>query len=126
MAYMIKLQSFSDQRGRLTPVDKVLPFDMVRLYYICNMSEQANRGGHYHKITKEAIFCVNGSFTVVVNNGKTREEFFLNDHTQCVVIEPYEWHMIHNFSTRYLPPRPPCFCQLLRGQTDRQPDRMVL
>lgn len=98
MAYMIKLQSFSDQRGRLTPVDGVLPFDMVRLYYICNISEQANRGGHYHKITKEAIFCVNGSFTVVVNNGKTREEFFLNDHTQCVVIEPYEWHMIHNFS----------------------------
>ncbi len=98
MAYMIKLQSFSDQRGRLTPVDGVLPFDMVRLYYICNLSEQANRGGHYHKITKEAIFCVNGSFTVVVNNGKTREEFFLNDHTQCVVIEPNEWHMIHNFS----------------------------
>ncbi len=98
MAYMIKLKSFSDGRGRLTPVDRVLPFDIKRLYYICSITESAERGGHSHRLTTEAIFCVNGSFTVVINNGKTREEFYLNDHTQCLIVEPYDWHMIYNFS----------------------------
>ncbi len=98
MAYMIKLKSFPDKRGRLTPVDGILPFEMKRLYYISNVMEEAERGGHYHKETIEAIFCVNGSFTVTVNNGQTRTDYFLNDHTQCLVLEPLEWHRIHNFS----------------------------
>ena len=98
MAYLIQLPSFSDERGRLTPIDNVLPFDIKRLYYINNITYQANRGGHSHFKTIEALFCVNGSFTVVINNGKTREEFFLNDRSQCLVVEPLDYHMIHNFS----------------------------
>ena len=98
MAYMMNLKSFTDQRGRLTPIDGVLPFDIKRLYYISSITDQAERGGHAHYLTTEAVFCVNGSFTVVINNGKTREEFFLNDHNQCLIIEPYDWHMMCRFS----------------------------
>jgi dTDP-4-dehydrorhamnose 3,5-epimerase-like enzyme len=98
MAYMIKLKSFADNRGRLTPIDRVLPFDIMRLYYISGIMDSSERGGHAHYLTTEAIFCVNGSFTVVINNGRTREEFFLNDHNQCLIVEPYDWHMIYNFS----------------------------
>jgi hypothetical protein len=46
----------------------------------------------------EAVFCVNGSFTVLINNGKTKEEFYLKDHNQCLIIEKNDWHMMHNFS----------------------------
>ena len=97
MAYMLKLPFFTDVRGRLTPIE-ILPFDIKRLYYICQIANDADRGGHYHKLTTEAIFCVNGSFTVTINNGKTREDFYLNDHTQCLIVEPDDWHIIHNFS----------------------------
>jgi dTDP-4-dehydrorhamnose 3,5-epimerase-like enzyme len=98
MAYLIKLKSFADKRGRLTAIDKVLPFDIKRLYYISGVTEESERGGHAHHLTREAIFCVNGSFTVVINNGRTREEFFLDDHTQCLIVEPFDWHMMYNFS----------------------------
>jgi dTDP-4-dehydrorhamnose 3,5-epimerase-like enzyme len=98
MAYMIKLKSFIDERGRLTVLDKELPFDFKRLYYINGATASSERGGHAHQLTIEAIFCVNGSFTVVINNGKTREEFFLNDHTQCLIVEPFDWHLLYNFS----------------------------
>jgi len=98
MAYMIYLKSFKDERGRLTPIDRVLPFDIKRLYYISSITDAAERGGHAHYLTTEAVFCVNGSFTVVINNGKKREEFFLNDHNQCLIVEPYDWHMMCNFS----------------------------
>ena len=98
MAYMIKLKSFTDKRGRLTPIDGVLPFDIKRLYYISGITDESERGGHAHYLTTEAVFCVNGSFSVVINNGKTREEFFLNDHNQCLIVEPHDWHMMYNFS----------------------------
>jgi WxcM-like, C-terminal len=99
MAYMIKLESFTDGRGRLTAIDKALPFEIKRLYYISGVDSASGRGGHSHQLTIEAIFCVIGSFTVVINNGKKREEYFLNDHTQCLIVEPNDWHMIHHFST---------------------------
>ena len=98
MAYMLSLKTFTDERGRLTPVDGVLPFDIVRLYYIDEISNEAERGGHSHYITVEAIFCVYGSFNVMINNGKTKTEYFLNDRNQCLIVEPYDFHMIHNFS----------------------------
>lgn len=98
MAYMITLKSFTDKRGRLTAIDKVLPFDIKRLYYISGVTESSERGGHAHHLTTEAVFCISGGFTVVINNGKTKEEFFLNDQTQCLIVEPFDWHKMYNFS----------------------------
>ena len=95
---MLKLTSFYDERGRLTPVDGVLPFEIKRMYYISNVNNESERGGHSHILTVEALFCVSGSFSVVINNGKTKEEFYLNDHNHCLIIEPNDWHMMHNFS----------------------------
>ena len=98
MAYLIKLKSFTDNRGRLTVIDRELPFDIKRQYYISGFAGDTERGGHAHRLTREAIFCVIGSFTVIINNGKTREEYHLNDATQCLIVEPYDWHMMYNFS----------------------------
>ena len=97
MAYMIELKTFTDARGSLTPVDGVLPFEIKRFYYINNITDAANRGGHSHYKTVEAIFCVAGSFNVTVNDGKKKVVYFLNDPSHCLIIEPTEWHMIHNF-----------------------------
>ena len=98
MAYMIHLKTFVDGRGQLIPIDGVLPFDIKRLYYINQISDSANRGGHAHYVTVEAIFCVQGSFTVTINNGKTREDFFLSGPHHCLIVEPLDWHMIHDFA----------------------------
>jgi dTDP-4-dehydrorhamnose 3,5-epimerase-like enzyme len=95
---MIELKSFADKRGRLTVMDKVLPFDIKRVYYISGVTSASERGGHAHHLATEAIFCINGGFTAVINNGKTREEFFLNDQTQGLIVEPFDWHMMYNFS----------------------------
>ncbi len=95
---MIRLKSFTDKRGQLTVIDEELPFDLKRVYYIGGVTSASERGGHAHHLTTEAIFCINGSFTVVINNGKTREEFYLNDQTQGLIVEPFDWHMMYNFS----------------------------
>jgi hypothetical protein len=98
MAYLIDLKTFTDFRGQLTPIDGVLPFEIKRLYYINNITDDANRGGHLHYKSIEAIFCIQGSFTVFINNGQKKEEFFLSNPIECVIVEPMDWHMIHDFS----------------------------
>lgn len=98
MAYFINLKTYKDVRGRLTPIDLELPFEIKRLYYINDITDDANRGGHLHFVSREAIFCVQGSFTVVINNGKKREEFFLDGPVKGLIVEPLDWHMMYNFS----------------------------
>ena len=45
MAYKIDLKTFTDERGNLTVIEKVIPFDMKRLFYIYGV-DGSIRGGH--------------------------------------------------------------------------------
>ena len=98
MAYLVNFNTLRDKRGELTPIDGVLPFEIKRLYYIANITEGHDRGGHSHVITVEAIVCMAGSFTVYINNGREIQEYFLDTRSKCLIIEPYDWHKIHSFS----------------------------
>lgn len=40
MAYLIELPVFQDYRGNLTVVEKVLPFEIKRVYYIYNAKKK--------------------------------------------------------------------------------------
>ena len=97
MPYIIDLQSFTDERGTLTVIEKVLPFEIKRLYYITGLNE-LTRGGHRHYDLVEAIVCLNGSMTAFVDDGKNRQEILLDNPNQCLVIETGVWHNFYNFS----------------------------
>ncbi|GAB1348032.1 FdtA/QdtA family cupin domain-containing protein [Ignavibacteriales bacterium] len=98
MAYFIDLQTKSDERGSLTVIEKVLPFDIKRVYYIYNNSKDLPRAKHRHKKTVQATICLNGSVEVYNNNGKTKENFILDSPSKCLILEPTDWHIMHNFS----------------------------
>ena len=97
MAYIIDFEKHVDERGTLTVIDKVLPFDIKRSYYITDVN-QLSRGGHAHKKLVEAIICINGSFTVCIDNGVNKREIMLDNPHQCLIIEVGEWHSFYNFS----------------------------
>ena len=48
MAYLIDLKSFTDKRGNLTVIEKTLPFEIKRIFYIYGVDD-SDRGGHRHK-----------------------------------------------------------------------------
>jgi hypothetical protein len=96
MAYYIKLQTFSDERGKLTTVEKVLPFEIKRFYYISNVVGQ--RGGHRHKSTIQGLICLCGSCEVYVNDGDTEENYILDTPDKCLILEPQDWHTMDNFT----------------------------
>ena len=97
MAYIIDLEHYDDERGTLTVIDEVLPFEIKRTYYITNVNH-LERGGHRHLELVEAIICMNGSFTVGIDNGVKKQEFILDNPHKCLIIEVGEWHNFYNFS----------------------------
>jgi len=97
MAYIIELEHHTDERGTLTVVDNVLPFEIKRTYYITNV-KNSERGGHRHKKLVEGIICMNGSFTAFIDDGKKKQEIVLDRPEKCLIIEVGEWHHFYNFS----------------------------
>jgi len=57
MTYMIDLKTLTDKRGNLTVIEKVIPFDIKRIFYIYGVDE-SERGGHRHHKTIQAAICI--------------------------------------------------------------------
>ncbi|OHE05342.1 FdtA/QdtA family cupin domain-containing protein [Sulfurimonas sp. RIFOXYB12_FULL_35_9] len=96
MAYLIDLPNFSDSRGNLTVVEKLFPFEIKRFYYIYDVT--AKRGGHRHKITKQALICLGGSCEIYVNDGEKEETILLDSNSKCLILDSKDWHTMDNFT----------------------------
>lgn len=97
MAYLIDLDNYKDERGTLTVIDQVLPFEIKRSYYITGVNH-LSRGGHRHRELVEGVICMNGRFTVGIHDGITQREFKLDNPHQCLIIEVGEWHNFYDFA----------------------------
>ena len=97
MAYFIKLKTFSDFRGSLTVIEKILPFDIKRVYYIYDI-DNSERGHHAHKKTIQALIMLKGSCDVFV--GKTQEstKYKIDSPSKCLLLDPEDFHWMSNFS----------------------------
>ena len=97
MADFIKIKTFSDQRGSLSVLEKEIPFDIKRVFYIYNVDDSV-RGLHRHHKTIQAAVCIKGSCIISNDNGNKKEEFILDSPTKCLIINPEDFHWMHNFS----------------------------
>jgi len=97
MAYLIDLKSFTDKRGNLTVIEKTIPFDIKRIFYIYGVDNSV-RGGHRHKKTLQAAVCIQGSCIINNNCGNGVSKFILNKPNQCLIIEPTDWHTMDSFT----------------------------
>lgn len=75
MAHLIDLKTFTDKRGNLTVIEKVLPFDIKRVFYIYGV-DNSMRGGHRHHKTIQAAICIKGSCTISNNDGNKKRNLF--------------------------------------------------
>ena len=97
MASEIDLPTHCDSRGKLTVIDKILPFPIARVYYIYDCGGTA-RGGHRHKKTRQALVCVKGSCTVDWTNGAESGSARLASPGRLLIVEPEDWHLMRDFS----------------------------
>ncbi len=96
MAKLIQLPEFTNDTGSLTVIEKVLPFDIRRVYFIYHVSRK--RGGHRHRKTTQALICLNGSCEIYINNGVSENTVMLDTPQKCLILEPQDWHTIDKFS----------------------------
>ena len=97
MAYLISLKTFTDKRGNLTVIEKSIPFDIKRIFYIYGVDESV-RGGHRHKKTLQAAICLKGSCIIYNDDHTKKEEFLLDTPDKCLILEPKDWHQMHSFT----------------------------
>ena len=97
MAYIIDLETHTDKRGNLTVIERILPFDIKRVFYIYGVDDSV-RGGHRHHKTIQAAICIQGECKIFNNNGNTKQVFHLNKPSVCVILLPEDWHNMFEFS----------------------------
>lgn len=97
MAQLIDLKTHTDKRGNLTVIEKVIPFDIKRIFYIYGV-DSSQRGGHRHHKTIQAAICIQGSCTIRNDDGNTTREFVLDKPNKCLILEPKDWHTMFNFT----------------------------
>lgn len=97
MAYLIDLKTFTDKRGNLTVIEKVVPFDIKRIFYIYGV-DSSKRGGHRHKTLYQAAICLKGSCHIYNNDGNQEGDFFLDRPDKCLILEPKDWHTMDQFT----------------------------
>jgi hypothetical protein len=59
----------------------------------------ADRGGHGHYELQQYIVAASGSFTFVLDDSVNKKEFFLNDPSKALHIQPGIWREIKGFSS---------------------------
>ena len=98
MPEKLNLQTFTDKRGNLTVIEKILPFEIKRIFYIYGVDYET-RGEHRHIKTIQAAICLKGSCTIIWNNGNESGIEKLGNPSTCLILFPQDFHIINNFST---------------------------
>lgn len=97
MAHLLELKTFSDARGNLTVIEKKLPFEIKRVFYIYGVDDSV-RGRHRHHTTIQAAICIHGSCIISNDDGTTQQDFVLDHPEKCLILQPEDWHTMHHFS----------------------------
>ena len=98
---IIELPKVVDQRGNLTFIEggRHIPFDPKRVYYLYDVPGGAARGGHAHRNLEQFIVAASGSFSVITDDGTTRQTFYLNRSYYGLYVPTMIWREIDNFSS---------------------------
>lgn len=85
------IPTYCDTRGSLSVVDKLLPFEVARTYWIYGADGQT-RGGHRHVVTRQAFVAISGIIEVLIDDGYSSETIELNTPQKYLLVEPNFWH----------------------------------
>ena len=97
MLNLIDLSTFSDKRGDLTVIEKQIPFQVKRVFYIYNVDD-SKRGFHKHKKTRQFAICINGSCNIIFQQKNEEIIYKLDSPAKGLLIEPEDFHWMENFS----------------------------
>jgi hypothetical protein len=93
------LKCFADERGELSFAEglKEIPFRIARIFWIKNVPEGEERGGHAHWKCAEAIFPLTGGFDIYIDDGFVHHTFKMTKPEEGILVKPGVWCVLRNF-----------------------------
>ena len=98
--YNITFKINADHRGSLVAVEgkNNLNFAINRVFYMYGSDPGAIRGRHANRDSTMCFMCIKGSCKILVDNGKDKETFFLDNPAKGLICEPMTWKELFDFS----------------------------
>jgi len=97
---LIRLESFSDQRGSLAVAHATLglPFVAERAFLVYNVPTGAIRGRHAHSIQHQLLIAASGSVAVDLDDGHEQGTLTLDHPSLALYLPPRVWAAQRDFS----------------------------
>ena len=104
---IVHINTVSDRRGILSflengSVGSGIPFRYERVFWIYNVPEGAERGGHAHRTCSDLFSAVHGSCDIELNDGITASVVHLSSPDKAVEIPAMMWCRLYNFSSDFV------------------------
>ena len=100
MINLISFKDLSDNRGGLVSYEESrnIPFPIKRIYCIYDVRRDVSRGYHSHKELEQVAVCIQGSCTMLLDNGEQKESVVLSSPYVGLYIGKNIWRVMKNFS----------------------------
>lgn len=97
---IFNLPEIHTESGDITSINNldIIPFETKRVYYLYDVPNRADRGGHAHKELFQLVVAVSGSFDIELFDGVSKAKYTLNQPDQGLLIVPGIWRDLNNFS----------------------------
>ena len=83
---LIDIPTFADERGVISVLDKELPFEVKRIFWL-----------HHILYGTEIMISLHGSFVVDLDDTNEKTSILLNDPTKGLIIMPGIWFRTHSY-----------------------------
>lgn len=94
---LVDVPTFTDERGALSVLDKELPFQVKRVFWLHHIQECKDRGAHALLDSSEIMVAVHGSFIVDLDDTVDKTSVLLDDPSKGLMIRPGVWFRTHSY-----------------------------
>lgn len=94
---LVDIPTFTDERGAISVMDKELPFDVKRVFWLYHIKDGKDRGAHALLDSTEIMVAIHGSFLVDLDDTNTKISIVLDDPSKGLMIRPGIWFRTHSY-----------------------------
>ncbi len=94
---LVDVPTFTDERGAISVMDKELPFQVRRIFWLHHINEGKDRGAHALLDSSEIIVAVHGSFVIDLDDTEHQVSVLLDNPAKGLIIRPGVWFRTHSY-----------------------------
>lgn len=94
---LVDIPTFTDERGAISVMDKELPFQVRRVFWLHHIKDGKDRGAHALLDSEEIMIAIHGSFVVDLDDTETKTSVLLDYPGKGLIIRPGIWFRTHSY-----------------------------